>query len=75
MDNQKYLTETKKQFQDKIVIVTGSTQGSGAETAKLLASRGAKGITICGRNEEKGNKIKEEIIKTISLKIYLYLKY
>ena len=62
MDNQKYLTETKKQFQDKIVIVTGSTQGSGAETARLIASRGAKGITICGRNEEKGNKIKEEIL-------------
>ena len=61
MDNEKYLTETKKQFQDKIVIVTGSTQGSGAETARLIASRGAKGITICGRNEEKGNNIKEEI--------------
>ena len=61
MDNQKYLTETKKQFQDKIIIVTGSTQGSGAETAKLIASRGAKGITICGRNVEKGNNIKEEI--------------
>ncbi len=39
------------QFKDKIIVVTGSTQGSGAETAKLLANRGAKGITICGRNE------------------------
>ncbi len=71
MDNQKYQIETKKQFQDKIVIVTGSTQGSGAETAKLLASRGAKGITICGRNEEKGNKIKEEIIKIGTECIYI----
>ena len=71
MDNQKYLTETKKQFQDKIIIVTGSTQGSGAETAKLIASRGAKGITICGRNEEKGNKIKEEIIKIGTECIYI----
>jgi len=71
MDNQKYLTETKKQFQDKIVIVTGSTQGSGAETARLIASRGAKGITICGRNEEKGNKIKEEIIKIGTECIYI----
>tara|TARA_Y100001970_G_scaffold248489_1_gene318100 strand:- start:1047 stop:1907 length:861 start_codon:yes stop_codon:yes gene_type:complete len=49
------------QFKDKIIIVTGSTQGSGAETAKLLARRGAKGITICGRNEKKGKKVKEEI--------------
>jgi len=42
-------------------VITGSTQGSGAETARLLAKRGAKGITICGRNAEKGNKVKKEI--------------
>ena len=41
------------QFKDKIIVVTGSTQGSGAKTAKLLARRGAKGITICGRNEKR----------------------
>ena len=41
------------QFKNKIIIVTGSTQGSGAETARLLAKRGAKGITICGRNEKR----------------------
>ena len=56
----KYTQDESSQFKDKIIIVTGSTQGSGAETAKLLASRGAKGITICGRNEENGNKIKKE---------------
>jgi len=58
-----YTPNLSKQFKDKIIIVTGSTQGSGAETAKLLASRGAKGITICGRNEQKGEKIKQEIKK------------
>jgi len=57
----KYISEQSNQFKNKIIIVTGSTQGSGAETAKLLASRGAKGITICGRNKEKGNKVKSEI--------------
>ena len=51
----------ESQFKDKIIVITGSTQGSGAETAKLLANRGAKGITICGRNEKKGNKVKSEI--------------
>ena len=56
-----YTSNQSEQFKDKIVIVTGSTQGSGAETAKLLASRGAKGITICGRNNEKGNKVKSKI--------------
>ncbi|MEK9674115.1 MAG: SDR family NAD(P)-dependent oxidoreductase, partial [Candidatus Pelagibacter ubique] len=57
----KYISDQANQFKNKIIIVTGSTQGSGAETAKLLASRGAKGITICGRNKEKGNKVKAEI--------------
>ena len=61
--SEKHVTDLSKQLNDKIIIVTGSTQGSGAETAKLLASRGAKGITICGRNEKKGNKVKEEIEK------------
>ena len=66
-----YISEQTKQFKDKIIIVTGSTQGSGAETAKLLASRGAKGITICGRNEEKGNKVKNEIENLGSECIYV----
>ena len=59
----KYVTNLSSQFKDKVVVVTGSTQGSGAETAKLFAYRGAKGITICGRKEKEGNNIKEEIEK------------
>ena len=62
MTKKKILKENlSSQFKDKIIIVTGSTQGSGAETARLLASRGAKGITICGRNEKKGKQVKAEI--------------
>ena len=57
----KYLEDLKNQFSNKVAIVTGSTQGSGSETAKLLAHRGIQGITICGRNEEQGLKIKSEI--------------
>ena len=69
--NNKYTPNLSEQFKDKIIIVTGSTQGSGAETAKLLAGRGAKGIAICGRNEQKGNKIKDEIKKIGSECIYI----
>ncbi len=61
--NKKYITDNKKLFKDKVVVITGSTQGIGEETAKLFASRGAKAITICGRNEIKGNKVKNEIKK------------
>ena len=58
-----YVTDLSSQFKDKVIIVTGSTQGSGAETAKLLAHRGAKGITICGRKEKEGLEVKKEIEK------------
>ena len=61
MNNKEHLTDTKKQFANKVIIVTGSTQGSGAETAILFAARGAKAITICGRQENKGQQIKKEI--------------
>ena len=61
MDNNNYTSEIKKQFEGKVIIITGSTQGSGAETAKLFAARGAKAITICGRQENKGLQIKKEI--------------
>ena len=73
MSDQKYLLNTENQFEDKVVIVTGSTQGSGAETAKLFANRGAKGITICGRSEDQGNEIKKEIENTA--KYILYSKH
>ena len=63
MADKKYITNQNGQFNNKIIVITGSTQGIGAETAKLFANRGAKGITICGRNEKKGLLIKEEIEK------------
>ena len=57
--NKEYISNLSHQFKDKVIVVTGSTQGSGAETAKLFAARGAKAITICGRQEEKGQNVKE----------------
>ena len=57
----KYLQDLSTQYKNKVVIVTGSTQGSGAEVAKLFAHRGAEAITICGRNEKQGLEIKSEI--------------
>ncbi|MCO5073563.1 MAG: SDR family oxidoreductase [Rhizobiaceae bacterium] len=42
----------------KVAIVTGSTQGLGEATAHLFADRGIAGLTITGRNQERGAKVK-----------------
>jgi NAD(P)-dependent dehydrogenase (short-subunit alcohol dehydrogenase family) len=47
----------------KIAIVTGGTQGLGEATAHLFADRGVKGLVICGRNAEKGEKVKAALEK------------
>ncbi|VDL83755.1 unnamed protein product [Nippostrongylus brasiliensis] len=39
-------------FQDKVVIITGSSSGIGATTALLFAKEGAR-ITITGRKQDK----------------------
>jgi NAD(P)-dependent dehydrogenase (short-subunit alcohol dehydrogenase family) len=37
-----------------IAVITGGTQGLGLAIAKRLAMEGAHGITISGRNADKG---------------------
>lgn len=49
------------QFEGKIAVVTGGTQGLGAAIAGLFAERGAAGIVICGRSREKGEAKAREI--------------
>ena len=69
--NKKYITDNRKLFKDKVVVITGSTQGIGEETAKLFAARGAKAITICGRQENKGIQVKKEIEELGSKCLYV----
>lgn len=42
------------QFEVKVAVVTGGTQGLGAATAALFAERGIRGLVLCGRSTAKG---------------------
>ena len=49
-------------MKNKLILITGGSQGIGAETAKLAVKKGAK-VVILARNEEKLKKVKQEILK------------
>lgn len=53
--------DLSKQFAGKVAVVTGGTQGLGETCARLFAARGAAGIVVCGRNEEKGEAVARSI--------------
>lgn len=48
-------------FSGRAYVVTGSTQGIGAEIAVSLARGGAEGVIICGRNEDGGARVKAAV--------------
>lgn len=51
-------------LQGRYFIVTGGTQGLGRGIAEYLATEGAAGITICGRNQRNGEEVAEAINRT-----------
>ena len=50
-------------LRDKVAIVTGSSRGIGAATAKLLATQGAKVTVNYLQSREKGEKMLDEIAR------------
>ena len=50
-------------LKDKVILITGGSDGLGFASARLLSKQGAK-VVICGRREdylkEKANLIREE---------------
>ncbi len=50
-------------LQSKVAIVTGSSRGIGAATAKLLASHGAQVAVNYARSRDKGQAVVDEILK------------
>lgn len=54
----------------KIAVVTGGTQGLGAEVARLFAERGAEGLVICGRSTDKGEARARSISEAYGTKVH-----
>ncbi len=54
------------QIKDKVVIVTGASEGIGAATAKLLAARGAK-VVLAARKAEVLKKMEAELPGSFSV--------
>jgi NAD(P)-dependent dehydrogenase (short-subunit alcohol dehydrogenase family) len=46
---------------DKIIVITGATQGVGEAIARTAAGAKAKGLCLAGRNRERGEKIAVEL--------------
>ena len=51
-----------EKLENKVCLITGATNGIGEEAAKELNKMGAE-IVFVARNQEKGNKLKEELLK------------
>lgn len=52
---------TEGLFADRVAVVTGSTQGVGAEVARMFAREGCAGVLICGRNSANGEAVAADI--------------
>ena len=50
-------------FDGKVALITGSTQGVGEAVSRRLASEGAAGIVISGRNRERGEAVAGDLVQ------------
>ncbi|MFO1040036.1 MAG: SDR family oxidoreductase [Geminicoccaceae bacterium] len=53
--------EEAQQFNGKIAVVTGSTQGLGEAVARLLVARGLDGLVITGRDTSRGEAVAADL--------------
>lgn len=48
-------------LQDKVILISGGTQGLGAGVARRAAAEGAAGIAVTGRNADSGERLAAEL--------------
>lgn len=51
----------QKRVEEQVVVITGASSGIGLATARMFASRGAKGLVLVARNEEALRSIADEL--------------
>ena len=51
-------------LKDRVVLVSGGTQGLGAGIARQAAAEGAAGVAVTGRNADAGEKLADELTKS-----------
>lgn len=61
----------KASLKGRVAVITGGTQGLGETIARTFAARGAAGIVICGRNEEKGLKVADALTEAGAQALYV----
>ena len=52
---------SQDRFSGKVALITGATQGIGEAAARRLATEGASGIVVSGRNQERGRAVTDDL--------------
>lgn len=58
----------------KVALVTGGSTGIGKAICEALLEKGAKGVTLCARNEKLGKETADELCKKYGCERVLFVK-
>jgi NAD(P)-dependent dehydrogenase (short-subunit alcohol dehydrogenase family) len=52
---------SEQRLRDKVIVITGSTQGVGEGIARRCAEEGAAGLVVCGRDQVRGETVARDL--------------